>query len=66
MVQVSAKYVVLVYRCAICIFPYRIIIKKDTLVIQNVGPEDEGVYTCEGTTLLDSATDDSRVIVLGK
>ncbi|KAL7986183.1 hypothetical protein Chor_011349 [Crotalus horridus] len=42
----------------------RIIIKKDTLVIQNVGPEDEGLYTCEGTTLLDSATDDSRVIVL--
>ncbi|KAG8128012.1 hypothetical protein E2320_014882, partial [Naja naja] len=42
----------------------RIIIKKDTLVIQNVGPEDEGVYTCEGTSLLDSATDDSRLIVL--
>ncbi|ETE66846.1 Neural cell adhesion molecule L1-like protein, partial [Ophiophagus hannah] len=42
----------------------RIIIKKDTLVIQNVGPEDEGVYTCEGTSLLDGATDDSRLIVL--
>lgn len=41
-------------------------IKKDTLVIQNAGPEDEGVYTCEGTSLLDSATDDSRLIVLGK
>ncbi|XP_032066487.1 neural cell adhesion molecule L1-like protein [Thamnophis elegans] len=42
----------------------RIIIKRDTLVIQNVGPEDEGVYSCEGTSLLDSATDESRLIVL--
>nr|XP_020646674.1 neural cell adhesion molecule L1-like protein isoform X2 [Pogona vitticeps] len=42
----------------------RIIIERDTLFIQNVELEDQGVYTCIGSTSLDSATDDSRITVL--
>ncbi|XP_061474573.1 neural cell adhesion molecule L1-like protein isoform X2 [Rhineura floridana] len=42
----------------------RIIMEMDTLFIPNVELEDQGVYTCVGTTSLDSATDDSRITVL--
>ncbi|XP_053147749.1 neural cell adhesion molecule L1-like protein isoform X2 [Hemicordylus capensis] len=42
----------------------RIIIEMDTLFIPNVELEDEGVYTCIGSTSLDSSTDDSQLIVL--
>ncbi|XP_062977868.1 neural cell adhesion molecule L1-like protein isoform X2 [Elgaria multicarinata webbii] len=42
----------------------RIIIEMNTLFIPNVEIEDQGVYTCVGSTSLDSATDDTRITVL--
>lgn len=47
-------------------FSYRIIIEMNTLFIPKVEIGDQGVYTCVGSTSLDSATDDSQLIVLGK
>ncbi|XP_054832858.1 neural cell adhesion molecule L1-like protein isoform X2 [Eublepharis macularius] len=42
----------------------RIIIEMDTLLIPSVELEDNGVYTCVGSTSLDSAVDDTRLTVL--
>ncbi|XP_060095547.1 neural cell adhesion molecule L1-like protein isoform X1 [Heteronotia binoei] len=42
----------------------RIIIERDTLLIPTVELEDNGVYTCVGSTSLDSAVDDSHLTVL--
>uniref|UniRef100_A0A8D2LWW6 Neural cell adhesion molecule L1-like protein n=1 Tax=Varanus komodoensis TaxID=61221 RepID=A0A8D2LWW6_VARKO len=42
----------------------RIIVEMDTLFIPNVELEDQGVYTCIGSTSLDSAADDTRITVL--
>ncbi|XP_042307980.1 neural cell adhesion molecule L1-like protein isoform X2 [Sceloporus undulatus] len=42
----------------------RIIMERDTLFIQNVELEDQGVYSCIGSTSLDSASDDSRITVI--
>ncbi|KFW82424.1 Neural cell adhesion molecule L1-like, partial [Manacus vitellinus] len=42
----------------------RMILDRDTLFISSVLLEDQGVYTCVGSTSLDSATAESRLIVL--
>ncbi|KAJ6668261.1 hypothetical protein lerEdw1_015638 [Lerista edwardsae] len=42
----------------------RIIIETNTLFIPKVELGDQGVYTCVGSTSLDSATDDSQLTVL--
>ncbi|XP_060622312.2 neural cell adhesion molecule L1-like protein isoform X1 [Anolis sagrei] len=42
----------------------RIIMEGDTLFIQNVELEDQGVYTCIGSTSLDTTADDSRITVM--
>lgn len=46
-------------------FAFRLILEMDTLFIPNVEPEDQGVYTCVGSTTLDIAMDDTRITVLG-
>ncbi|XP_051644584.1 neural cell adhesion molecule L1-like protein isoform X1 [Manacus candei] len=42
----------------------RMILDRDTLFISSVLLEDQGVYTCVGSTSLDSATAESQLIVL--
>ncbi|XP_009995235.1 PREDICTED: neural cell adhesion molecule L1-like protein [Chaetura pelagica] len=42
----------------------RIILDRDTLFISSVTLEDQGVYTCVGSTSLDSVTAQARLIVL--
>ncbi|NXM32116.1 NCHL1 protein, partial [Oxyruncus cristatus] len=42
----------------------RMILDRDTLFISSVLLEDQGVYTCVGSTSLDSATAKSQLIVL--
>ncbi|XP_027556233.1 neural cell adhesion molecule L1-like protein isoform X2 [Neopelma chrysocephalum] len=42
----------------------RMILDRDTLFISSVLLEDQGVYTCVGSTSLDSATAEAQLIVL--
>ncbi|NWR35422.1 NCHL1 protein, partial [Tachuris rubrigastra] len=48
----------------VCFCLPRMILDRDTLFISSVLLEDQGVYTCVGSTSLDSATAESHLIVL--